>query len=356
MTRTNKILSIPEKGKVEILERSMPKISDGFVLVKVHVAPICDEVRIYRDHIIDWYERVDGLGHEGVGEIVEVRPGSKFKEGDRVIIYNGFPCGECWVCKHHGGQTHCLNQWMGTKIEEVNGNDSGGFGFSQYRTPPEYQIKRIPSGMSYEHAAAALCLVGTVFGPMLELGVDATDYILVTGIGFVGLGGVISGKYLGAQVIATVRNPYRKQLAKDVGADWIVDREDPKVLDRIREITGERQGADIVIECSGYHAYRRLALDAARRYGQVRFLGYFPKDPDSFPIHIENDLLDKHLHISGSHDSNVDHRDKVVEMICRVGDQIDKVVTHKFPMSRAAEAFETIMTRKCGKVYLYPQE
>jgi threonine dehydrogenase-like Zn-dependent dehydrogenase len=356
MARTNRVLSIPAKGQVQILERPYPKITDGFALVKVHIAPICDEVRIYRDHTIDWYERADGLGHEGVGEVVEVRPGSKFKVGDRVVIYNGLPCGECWVCKHGGGHAQCLRGWVGPEIQEINGNDSGGFGFSQYRTPPETELYKIPDGMSYEHAAAAGCLLGTIFSPMLELGVDATDIVLVTGIGFVGLGGIVSAKYLGARVIAGVRNPFRKQLALDVGADWIVDREDPDVLEQILEITGDRQGADVVMECSGFYAYRRLAIDAARRYGKVRFLGYFPLDPEPFPIHIEHDLLDKHLHISGSHDSNRHHRDKIIEMISRVGDQIDKVVTHKFPMSRAEEAFETIMTRKCGKVYLYPQE
>jgi threonine dehydrogenase-like Zn-dependent dehydrogenase len=356
MTTTNRVLYIPEKSKVEILERPMPKIKDGFALVKVQIAPICDEVRIYRDHAIDWYERADGMGHEGVGEIVEVRPGSKFKVGDRVIIYNGLPCGECWVCKNTGGFCHCLSRWVGSKIEEVNGNNSGGFGFSQYRTPPETQLQKIPKGMSFEHAAAAGCLIGTIFSPMLELGVNATDIVLITGLGFVGLAGVASAKYLGARVIAAVLHPYRKQLALDVGADWIVSREDPDVLDKIREITGNRQGADVVIECSGYKAYRRLALDAARRYGKVRFLGYFPLDPEPFPIHIEHDLLDKHLFISGSHDSSTEHHDKIVEMISRSGDQIDKLVTHKFPMSRAEEAFKTIMSRNCGKVYLYPQE
>jgi threonine dehydrogenase-like Zn-dependent dehydrogenase len=356
MTGTNRILSMPERRRVEILERPMPRIKDGFALVKVQIAPICDEVRIYRDHTIDWYERLDGMGHEGVGEIVEVRPGSKFNVGDRVIIYNGLPCGECYVCRHYGGQTHCQSMKMGAEIQQLLGNDSGGFGFSQYRTAPETQLQKIPEGMSYEHAAAALCLLGTVFSPMLELDVDATNVVLVTGIGFVGLGGIISAKYLGARVIAAVRNAYRRDLALDVGADWIVDRENPKVLDSIREITGERQGADVVVECSGYHAYRRLAIDAARKYGKIRFLGYFPRDAETFPLHIEHDLLDKHLEISGSHDANAAHRDQIVEMIGRVQDKIDRVVTHKFPMSRADEAFEEIMTRRCGKVYLYPQE
>lgn len=356
MADTNKVLYIPAKGQVELLERPLPRISDGFALVKVQIAPICDEVRIYRDHTIDWYERADGMGHEGVGEVVEVRPGSKFKVGDRVIIYNGMPCGECWVCTNTGGFCHCMSRWVGARIEEVNGNASGGFGFSQYRTPPENQLQKIPDGMSYEHAAAAGCLIGTIFSPMLELGVNATDIVLITGLGFVGLGGVVSAKYLGARVIAAVRHPYRRQLTLEVGADWIVDREDPNVLEQIREITGNRRGADVVMECSGYHAYRRLALDAARSYGKVRFLGYFPRDPEPFPIHIEHDLLDKHLFISGSHDSSIEHRDKLVEMIARSGKAIDKLVTHKFPMSQAKEAFETILTRNCAKVYLYPQE
>jgi threonine dehydrogenase-like Zn-dependent dehydrogenase len=356
MTSTNKILSIPAKGQVEILDRPMPKITHGFALVKVIIAPICDEVRIYRDHAIDLYERVDLIGHESVGEIVEVRPGSKFKVGDRVMVFHNFPCGDCWVCRNTGGMEHCQKRQFGAELQEFLGNDSGGAGFSQYRTPPETQMYKIPDDMSYEHAAASLCLLGTIFSPMLEIGVDATDIVMVTGIGFVGLGGIVSAKYLGARVIAAVRNPYRKQLALDVGADWIIDREDPNVLDKIREISGNRGGVDIVIECSGYAAYRRLAIDGARLYGHVRFLGYFPLDEETFPLHIEHDLLDKHLTLSGSHDHQKEHRDQITEMISRVGDKIDMMVTHKFPMSRAKEAFETILTRECGKVYLYPHE
>ena len=73
---------------------------------------------------------------------------------------------------------------------------------------------------------------------------------------------------------------------------------------------------------------------------------------------VSEEILDKHATWTGGHDVNVSDRDRLLSMLLddAVQKKIDMMVTHEFPMSRAAEAFEVALTKKCGKIYLYPHE
>ena len=98
MPENNSVLTIPEAGRVELIEKPYPNVAPGYVLVKIAIAPVCIEHQIYRDHTFEWHEDETHLGHEGVGTIVELGGDSEFAVGDRVVIYQGNPCGECFVC------------------------------------------------------------------------------------------------------------------------------------------------------------------------------------------------------------------------------------------------------------------
>ena len=88
MSKSNTVLTIPSPGQAKLAEKPYPKITTGYALVKVAIAPICIEHQIYRDHTFEWHEDEEHLGHEGVGTIVEVAPpGSRFQVGDRVVIF-----------------------------------------------------------------------------------------------------------------------------------------------------------------------------------------------------------------------------------------------------------------------------
>ncbi len=362
MTKVNKIVAINDRRKATIIEKPYPNIKEGFALVKVHIAPHCVEVAIWTDLLFGGKERPDGMGHESVGEIVEVMPGSKFKVGDRVVHFCNLPCSyyqdePCYVCRNDLGVSHCDNrEWAGgALIEELNDSPSGGFAFSQYRIAPETQLSLIPDDMSYEHAAASICLLGCTYDSLLELGLKKDDILLVAGVGFIGLGAIVAAKYIGARVIAAVRNPYRRDLALDLGVDWIVNPSNPDVVQQIKDITSENDGVDVALECSAVEMYKRLCIDATRKYGKVHFMGYIYKNKEKFPLSIE-ELMDKHLYLSGSHDNHPHNRKKILEMCAEVGNQIDKLVTHKFPMSQIQEALEVAASRQCGKIYLYPHE
>ena len=94
---------------------------------------------------------------------------------------------------------------------------------AQYLLKQDWMLLPIPDDMSYEHAAMACCGLGPTFGAFQTMGVDRYDTVLITGLGPVGLGGVINAVYRGARVIGVDANRYRAKLALELGASAVID-------------------------------------------------------------------------------------------------------------------------------------
>ena len=153
MAKYNQVLRV-ERGLAEVVQKPFPEVGEGFVLVEIEVAPVCTEQKPYSTGFLEWYERNDCLGHEGVGVVVGIGKGVEgIREGARVIVYQGWPCGRCWVCRSRLGPTHCVNFRGFREIEAHNHSQSGGGGFSRFRLAPASMIQAIPDGLSWRHAA-----------------------------------------------------------------------------------------------------------------------------------------------------------------------------------------------------------
>jgi len=387
MSENNVVLTIPEPGTVELKERPYPRIVPPYVLMKVAIAPICIEHQIYRDFTFEWHEDFEHMGHEGVGEVVETWEGSHFKPGDRVIIYQGDPCGECFVCTRSLSPTHCMNKpyeemdagatlhgveddgkgtammeaiaAMGVGMRSIElkcNSESGGFGFSRYRIAPESMLQKIPEDLDYRYAAAANCSAGCTYTGIEELGVGPGDHVLVAGIGFIGFGAIINAKFRGATVIALGRNEYRMQQAKSMGADYVLNPEDPDWLQQLCDITGYKQGVDYAAECSGYPFYQGRAIAAVRRYGGVFFFGFLPGSPEKLSVHVLDEIMNRHIFLTGGHDVRWQDREGLLNMLQDplVQAAVDRMITHEFNMSDGKEAFDVALSKKAGKIYLYP--
>ncbi len=135
MSKTNVVLTIPEPKKFELVEKPYPKIKAGYAIVKNEYAGVCLEgSRIWTRHGFEKFygggqsDYPDGLGHESVGVVDEVMPGSNFKPGDRVIIFQGDHCGHCHACQQRA-VTHLLfRQHLSAQRrhdESRHGRDSG---------------------------------------------------------------------------------------------------------------------------------------------------------------------------------------------------------------------------------------
>ncbi|MCY3612215.1 MAG: zinc-binding dehydrogenase, partial [Gemmatimonadetes bacterium] len=369
--KTNVVLTIPEPRTAALATKPYPVAGPGFVIVEVAVAPVCNEGRIYRDHQFEWHDSPEHLGHEGVGTIVETRPGSRFEPGDRVVVFQANSCQKCFVCTQGLSPTHCLgipyegyDDGMAPQdvtagllgIEKVNGSASGGFGMARYRLAPEHMVVRLPDNLSFHHAAAANCTLGCTYTAAEEAGVKAGDVVLVGGVGFIGLGAVANALHRGATVVVIGRNPYRMDLCRRLGVTAVIDPGSSDWLEQIHAVTGRRRGADVAFECSGTPYYLDRCMAGLRRYGTLFSLGF--TGSEGYSVSVLNDMMDRHITWTGGHDVRFRDRDGLLRMLgdTEVQGWIDTIVTHTYPMSRAAEAFEVALTKDCGKIYLLPQE
>lgn len=315
-----------------IIDAPLPEIPANGVLVKVEVAPMCAE---YKGFVAG--NKNDCLGHEAVGEVVE-SSSPQFQKGDRVVVMPLSSCGTCEYCLS-GDYIYC---------EENPMNDAT---MAQYVAKPAHQVRHIPDDITYEKASLACCALGPSFGAFQSLRANAYSTILITGLGPVGLGAVVNAKFLGARVIAVDTNEHRTKIAKEMGADLILDPTDPEIIAKIKEFC-HGSGPDGAVDCSGAKPAHRLCIDAVRRKGWVAFVG------ESFaetPIVVSNDLIRKGLHLVGSWHYNMNDFPKIMEVIRR-SPVVDHLITNVFPMSQIQEAFETSASQSGAKILLKPWE
>ncbi len=331
------ITGVKQGGTVEVPE---PKIRDNFVRIKIHVAPMCTEYKAYSDG-----RTSQSLGHEAAGEVVEVAQHGRVKVGDRVVVMPMWPCGKCWLCQR-GEYIHCQNT---VDPLEFCGSETGAATYAQYMIKQDWQLVPMPDGMSYEHACMACCGLGPTFGAMQYMDVGRFDTALITGMGPVGLGGVINAVYRGATVVAVESHPYRKDLAAKLGAAHVVDPKDPQALQKVMELTGGI-GVDKAVDCSGVPAAQRFLIDAVRRHGTVSLVG----EGGELPVYVSKDMIRKGLNLRGSWHWNLADAPRMMKLIAEVRDSLDQQITHTFPLGRVQEAWELQLTGNCGKVLLYP--
>jgi L-iditol 2-dehydrogenase len=193
----------------------------------------------------------------------------------------------------------------------------------------------------------ACCGLGASFGAVNTLNVNSEDTVLITGLGPVGLGAIINCISRGARVIGVARNPYRTKLALELGAEVIMNPDNADCVAQIRKLTGGK-GACKSIDCSGGAGYQRICIDGTRIKGHVAFVG----ESKALEIMVSDDLIRKGLTIFGSWHWNLNDTKKVMNTIAGNKSLIAKLVTHKFPLTEAEEAFKLQISGNCGKVLL----
>lgn len=188
MPKTNTVLTIPKPGQVKLVERPYPKIKSGYAIIKTEIAPICLEgSRIWSKHDFEFHDDPEHLGHEGVGTISEIHPGSRYQVGDRVIVFQGDHCGQCHACRNALSPTYChanLPQYGGNAlkgIEDKNDSESGGFAMATHRIAPIENLYKIPDDVDFRYAAVCNCSFGVGFSNQELMGVKAGDTLLIGG-------------------------------------------------------------------------------------------------------------------------------------------------------------------------------
>lgn len=335
-----KVAAMSGERRAGLVDKPDPTPKGEFVLVKIDSVPMCTEYKAFKDG-----HQGDSFGHEAAGEVVEVAQPGKVKVGDRVVVMPQYPCGTCTLCLR-GDYIHCQHL---LNVHEMTGSSTGTATYAQYILKQDWLLVPIPDGMSTDHASMACCGLGPTFGAMQLMNVNAFDTVLITGMGPVGLGAVINGVYRGGRVIAAEIHPYRAKLAKQLGAEVVIDPTSEHALEQIMDLT-HGVGIDKAIDCSGVASAQRLLIDAARRKGHVAFVG----EAGDLTIGVSRDMIRKGLTLHGEWHYNLMDTPRIMQVIQRSSALLDRFITHTFPMNRVQEAWELQITGECGKVILHP--
>src|ERR687890_738797 len=245
-------------NNVQVEEVPDPQILNGQdAIVKIYSTAICGPDL----HLLQAYVPAmmpgDILGHEFMGEVVEVGPSvSKLKVGDRVVVPFPIACGVCFACQK-GMYSICENSnpnaWMaeqlfGHPIAGVFGYShlTGGYagGQAEFARVPFADVGplKVPEGMTDEQVLFLSDIFPTGYMGAEMCDIAPGDTIAVWGCGPVGQFAIASAKLLGAErVIAIDRFPYRLKIAREkAGADVTINYEETSVIEALNELTGGR--------------------------------------------------------------------------------------------------------------------
>lgn len=335
-------MKLPGDSTVAAGEYDVPTPGHGQVLLKMKAASICgsDLKYIYHEHTDKTGgARYDNVicGHEPSGQVVAVGEGVlDFKEGDRVTVYHIQGCGYCDECRK-GYFINCPNP------------ERRAYGWQRDGAMGEYMVAdaatciHLPEFLTYEDGAMIACGFGTAYQGLLRAEVSGRDNVLVMGLGPVGQATVILAKALGARVIGVDLSEERAEMAKKVGADVVFTGAD--ALPDIMEYTGGK-GVEVAIDCSGSAAGRHKCLEAARMWGRVTFLG----EQGTVSFEPSPLLLHKNLSLLGSWVTSMANMENLVDLLDRKKIHPSQIITHRFNLEDADEAFRVFATGKTGKV------
>jgi threonine dehydrogenase-like Zn-dependent dehydrogenase len=335
---------LPGDSTVRHVKVDVPEPGPGQVLLRMKASSICgSDIRaIYREHLGSGPEAYQNViaGHEPCGQVVAVGPACKrLQSGDRVVVYHIAGCGVCEECRH-GYMIGCTSP-----LRAAHGWQRDG-GHAEYLLAEETTCILLPEPLTYVDGALVSCGFGTAYEGLLRLALSGQDKLLITGLGPVGLAAAMLGRVLGAgPIIATDVAAERLRMAEDLGLIDHGVRADASATATIQELTGGR-GCEASIDCSGNGAARVVALENTRTWGRCAFVG----EGGQISFAVSELLIHKQITLHGSWVTSLRHMEDLLEHLVRWELHPERIVTHRFPLEQADEAYRVADAGASGKV------
>ncbi len=339
----------PEPG-VTYCEVPKPVCKPDEVLVQVKAVGICgSDVHIYEwtpnyEHTIPYMPYI--MGHEYAGVIVEV--GSEVKErkvGDRVVCRPFNECGHCHYCKS-GQRFYCLNG------KTPRGLCKDG-AYAEYCAMQEDEVVPMPDSMSFEQGALVEPGIVTC-SAVIDSRINFGDFCVIQGPGPIGLMTLLFAKAYGAGrcvVVGTKRDKLRLELAKELGADYVLLGDEVNVVEEVQKLTGG-YGADIVFECTGVPAMVQTALDSVVRSGKVVLVGIYPKAGE---INLTTTVRNA-KQLIGTYSDGIAW-EKLIDWMGSdnyYARQMTKLITHRSHLEDADAAFHRCINKEnCKEMFIF---
>jgi threonine dehydrogenase-like Zn-dependent dehydrogenase len=270
MVQTMKAFVMKKIGVVGTMEKAVPVPEPNDAVVKTTAALVCtSDVHTVGGAI---GERTNlTLGHEAVGVIYKLGGAVKgFREGDRVAVNAITPCYQCENCLR-GYTSQCTEMLGGWKFANVkDGNLAEYF----HVNSAQANLAPIPNSLTDEQAVYCTDMMSTGFIGAEHANIPIGGSVAVFAQGPVGLMATVGARLLGAGLVIAVETvPQRKKLAKEFGADVVIDFKEQDPVEAILDLT-DRQGVDSSIEALGAQETLEACVKATRPGGTISNVGY----------------------------------------------------------------------------------
>lgn len=324
------------KGKIQVEDIPIPKIKPEEILLKVKATSICaTDLKIKEfGHFKNPLDKKIILGHEVAGEIAEV--GSKIKQfeaGMRISLAPNIGCGICDQCV--SGQSNYCEEYSAIGIN-LNGS------FAEYMVIPQEYIRQgniciLQDNVTFEEASLAEPL-STVFCGSEAVEIGPKDIVLIMGAGPMGILHIMMAKLRGAQkIIVSEISDIRSEQALKFGADLVVNPQKVNLRDFIIENSYGR-GADVIIITAPSKQAQEESLDIIARQGRILFFGGLPKGQDI--INFKSNIIHyKHITVTGTTGQSILQYRKSIELIAAKKIDLKKLISLRYSLSQAEEAF-----------------
>lgn len=322
---------------LKIKNVNIPKIGVNDILLKVKACGVCGtDLKIITGKI-PTIKLPHIPGHEISGEILEIGEGVKFfKKGDRVISYIYNYCGHCKECL--SGHTNLC------KINKKRIGFELPGGLAEYVRIPSRNIVKIPRQIEYEEASVLTDSVVASLHAMKEKAkINWKDIVLIIGIGGLGINQVQIAKLWGASVFACDIREDSLKIAKDLGADLVINSsglEMDEIVDRIKKINNEK-GVNVVLDNIGSEKTINLSLNCLERGGRLVSIGYVPGEKaklDIFKMHMNE------WQVIGTRYSTIECLFEAVELV-RLG-KLKPYIGKILPFEEINHAYDLLSNHK----------
>lgn len=341
----------PQKP-LEISEVETPKPKDVEVLVKVKAAGVChSDLHLWEGG----YDTGSGFmkvtdrgvkfpvipGHEIVGTISEIGSAVKgLAVGDNVLVYPWIGCGVCEACRV-GNENLC-------DTPRSLGIFQNG-GYAEQVLIPHFKYLAKVEGIELDAAASLACSGLTAYTAIKKSNANSQDYMVIFGVGGLGLMGVqIARAITNANIICVDIDDEKLKTAKELGADYTVNSKDPDAVQKIISLCNNK-GADCVIDFVNAPPTVKMGLAVLRKRGSLILVGLFGGAAEiplvSIPL--------KAITIMGAYTGNYDDMLELLGLAKR--GVINPIISKRYKLAEANNALEDLKNRKIlGRAVINP--
>jgi len=332
-------------GTFDVVEKNtLPEPSEGQVRIKVQACGICHGDSITKQGLfpVIQYPRVPG--HEIAGIIDEIGKNvSNWQHGQRVAVgWHGGHCGECVSCRR-GDFVMC-------KFAQVPGISYDG-GYSDYMIAPTVALAHIPKELSYADAAPLMCAGITTYNALRNSGARVGDVVAILGIGGLGHLGIQFASKMGFKTVAIGRGKDKEEMARKLGAIHYIDSQSQNPAEELVKFASDGDGDGKTAEGKVIEGAKVILATVPSAKAMSAVLGGLSINGKLMIVGASDEMIQvpPSLFISGRRSimgwasgTSIDSQDTLSFSVLSGVRSINEV----FPLERAAEAYESMMSGK----------